>query len=105
MQDGLIVTGCSDGLVRVFDSRTGQCIKYGKHILYTCIMYYLNIILYTCTCIKCHGMLCMVCAPQFSAWAHWVGGSHCTPWKNSSQCWIRLVSVLVHVYIIISCTL
>ena len=43
MQDGLIVTGCSDGLVRVFDSRTGQCIKYGKHILYMCIMYYLNI--------------------------------------------------------------
>ena len=38
MQDGLIVTGCSDGLVRVFDSRTGQCIKYGKHTLYTCII-------------------------------------------------------------------
>ena len=27
LQGGLIVTGCADGLVRVFDSRTGQCIK------------------------------------------------------------------------------
>lgn len=27
VQDGVIVTGCADGLVRVFDTRTGQCIK------------------------------------------------------------------------------
>ncbi len=27
IQDGLIVTGSSDSLVRVFDSRTGQCLK------------------------------------------------------------------------------
>lgn len=32
-QNSIIVTGCTDGLVRVYDSRTGQCLKYEIYLI------------------------------------------------------------------------